>query len=82
MTQHEAEDWFSSMTEQGTKMAHTLAIITLWSIWKQRNAVIFQDLRISTQSLFSIIKDTSYRGLLWPGRSCPPLWVAPNFGSN
>jgi len=30
--QHEAEEWFYTMTEQESKMAHTLAILTLWSI--------------------------------------------------
>jgi hypothetical protein len=28
----DVEDWFWNITYQGSKMAHTLAILTLWSI--------------------------------------------------
>ena len=47
------EDWFYHMTDQGTKMAHTLTALTLWCIRKQRNAMIFRDFRITAQALFS-----------------------------
>lgn len=56
--QNDTEDWFYHMTNQGSKMAHTLAILTLWCLWKQRNAVIFRDSRRTEQTLFSEIKDT------------------------
>jgi hypothetical protein len=78
----DVEEWFLNMMDLGSKMAHTLAILTLWSIWKQRNDVICRDLRKSMQALFSEIKDTcstwSYAG----GKVLSPLWVVPNFGSN
>lgn len=52
------EDWFLLITERGNKRSHTLSILTLWSLWKQRNAVVFRMSRRSVQQLFSEIKDT------------------------
>lgn len=40
--QHDLEDWFMTMTDKGTKAAHSLSILALWQVWKQRNAVIFK----------------------------------------
>ena len=37
----DVEDWFLSLVEGGSKAGHTLAILTLWCIWKQRNAAGF-----------------------------------------
>jgi hypothetical protein len=31
------------MAEWGNKTAHTLAILTIWCLWKQRNAITFRD---------------------------------------
>jgi hypothetical protein len=46
-TTADVEEWFLKMIEQGNKTAHTLAILTLWCIWNQRNAAIFNN-KIST----------------------------------
>lgn len=56
------EDWFYILTGRGTKAAHTISIPTLWTIWKQRNAVFFRECRRAVQALISEIKDT---GLTW-----------------
>jgi len=58
LPEHDMEDWFCRLANQGTKRAHTLAILTLWCLWKQRNAVVFRDSKKSAQSLFTEIKDT------------------------
>jgi hypothetical protein len=39
----DVEDWFLQMIEKGSKKAHTLAILTLWCIWNQRNAAVFNN---------------------------------------
>lgn len=33
------EDWFSQLISGGGKLTHSLAILTIWTLWKQRNAV-------------------------------------------
>jgi hypothetical protein len=55
--QNDIEDWFLQMTESGTRAAHSLAILSLWQIWKQRNAVVFNGNRRSEQAVFIMIKD-------------------------
>jgi hypothetical protein len=54
-----------------SKRAHTLAILTLWCIWKQRNAVVFSDPRRPVQALFVEIQDTCTCGHLQEGRLLP-----------
>jgi hypothetical protein len=39
------EDWFSKLIGKGNKMAPAPAIMTTWSIWKQRNAITFKENR-------------------------------------
>ena len=51
------EDWFMTITDKGTKAAHSLSILTLWQVWKQRNAVILKGERKSEQAVFIEIKD-------------------------
>lgn len=46
-----------AMIEGGTKPAHSIAILTLWHIWKQRNATVFNGERISEQAVAIRIKD-------------------------
>jgi hypothetical protein len=36
-------DLLHELTNKGTKASHSLAILTLWHIWKQRNAVVFRE---------------------------------------
>jgi len=43
--QNNLEEWFMAMTEVGTKAAHSIAILSLWHIWKERNARVFNDSR-------------------------------------
>jgi hypothetical protein len=38
------EEWFMVMMEGGTRDAHSLAILTLWHIWKERNVRVFNDI--------------------------------------
>jgi hypothetical protein len=58
------EDWFSQLLERGDKLVHTLAILTCWSIWKQRNAVIFRENRRPAHMIFEEIKTTC---ITWSG---------------
>jgi hypothetical protein len=48
---------FSQTLTTGEKKAHTMAILTLWSIWNRRNAVVFSEDRKTTTSLVVEIKD-------------------------
>ena len=52
------EDWFSQLIGKGNKMAHSQAIMTTWSIWKQRNAITFRENRKGAPEVFEKIKDT------------------------
>jgi hypothetical protein len=52
------EEWFYRLTNACTKRAHTLVILTVWCIWKQRNVVVFTESRQSVQAIFTEIKDT------------------------
>lgn len=51
------EGWFLALTERGTKSAHSIAIATLWHLWKQRNAIVFNGERVSEQTMAMKIKD-------------------------
>lgn len=57
-TEHgDMEEWFMAMTEGGTREAHSLAILTLWHIWKERNARVFHESPSMEQAVFTRIKD-------------------------
>jgi hypothetical protein len=67
------EDWFIAMTAGGSEEAHSLAILTVWHIWKERNARVFNESSSGEQSVFTRIKDECYdwasagrRGLSFP----------------
>jgi hypothetical protein len=78
----DVEDWFLSMTERGSKMAHTLAILTLWCIWKHRNAAVFN---ASTSTVLQVVARIKDEASLWAsagGRFSPPLFVVTNVASN
>jgi len=51
------ENWFMAMTAGGTKEAYSLAILTIWLIWKERNARVFNESSSGEQSVFTRIKD-------------------------
>lgn len=76
------EDWFLVVTEGGTKMAHSLAILTLWILWNQRNAAVFNRAESNVELTLIRIKD---EGSVWAGAGCKalkPLFVVPMLGSN
>lgn len=45
------------MTAEGTKAAHTIAILSLWHIWKERNSRVFNGIRCAEQAVFTRIRD-------------------------
>lgn len=53
----EIVDWFLAMTKRGTKAAHSVAILTVWHIWKERNAIVFNRDRSSEHAVFAKIKE-------------------------
>ena len=78
----DVEDWFLKIIESGSKKAHTLAILTLWCIWSQRNAAVFNNKTSTAAQVFARIKDES---LLWDSAGAKvlrPLFVENNFVSN
>jgi hypothetical protein len=50
-------EWFMVMMEGGTRDAPSLAILTLWHIWKERNFRAFNDMPSLEQAIFTRIKD-------------------------
>jgi hypothetical protein len=62
-----------AMTVGGNKEAHSLAILTVWHIWKERNARVFNESSSGEQSVFTRTKDkcsdwasAGRRGLSFP----------------
>jgi hypothetical protein len=51
------EEWFIALTAGGTKEAHSVAILMLWHIWKERNARVFNMTRRTEQAVLTRIKD-------------------------
>jgi hypothetical protein len=51
------EDWFLVLTARGNKEAHSLAILTAWHIWKERNARVFNFRRSTELMVVTRIKD-------------------------
>ena len=45
------------MMEGGTRDAHSLAILTLWHIWKERNVRVFNDITSLEQAVFTRKRD-------------------------
>jgi hypothetical protein len=80
--QDDMEEWFIALTAGGTKEAHSVAILTLWHIWKERNARVFNIARSTEQAVLTRIKDelsdwaSARRGVLSSQR------IAPNNMSN
>lgn len=69
------EYWFSQVIGVGDKLTHTLAILTTWSIWKQRNAIIFREERRAVNAVFLEIKDTAMIWAMAGGKFLKPLTV-------
>jgi hypothetical protein len=51
------EEWFMAVTREGTKAAHSIAILTLRHIWKERNARVFNGTRCAEQTVLARIRD-------------------------
>jgi hypothetical protein len=78
----DVEDWFLKMIESRSRKAHTLAILTLWCIWSQWNAAIFNNKTSIAAQVFARIKDES---LVWAtagAKVLRPLFVGNNFVNN
>ena len=80
--QHMLEDWFLAMTDRGTKAAQSLAILTQWQIWKQRNAVVFNGNRKPEHAVFAEIKDECSTWIAAGKRVLSTLKIAQRFVSN
>ena len=76
------EDWFLYMTQAGGKLAHSLAILTLWCLWKRMNASVFQGTECTVEQTVAQIKDEASLWASTGGRALAPLFVASNVGSN
>jgi len=72
------EDWFSHLLQRKSRMAHTLAILIAWSIWKQRNDTVFREVRKTAPELFEDIMNTCFTWSNAGGKCLKPLTVARN----
>jgi hypothetical protein len=80
--QSELEGWFMAMIEGGTKAAHSIAILTLWHLWKERNAVVFNGERSPEQAVATRIKDECLNWAMAGGRSLSYLRIEHYYVSN
>jgi hypothetical protein len=69
------ETWLDHVVTTGSKVGHSLTILTLWTIWKQRNARIFRDNAKPEHALFVEIKDTCQLWSMAGGTFLKPLFV-------
>lgn len=74
--------WLVRPYDKPVQQDGTLAILALWCLWKQRNAVIFRDSRRTEQALFSEIKDTCSTWSLAGGKILRLLTVVQTSMSN
>jgi hypothetical protein len=64
-------DWLSELLQPTTPNApalHTLAILVLWTIWKERNQRVFRNGENSLASLFTVLRDDARTGF-WRAKS-------------
>ena len=76
------EEWFFAITSIGTKAAHSLAMLTTWHIWKERNAIVFQQNHSTVRALFAKIKDEYSNWASAGGRTFHFLRIGINSMSN
>jgi hypothetical protein len=69
------ETWLDHVVTTGSKVGHSLTILTLWTICKQRNARIFRDNAKPERVLFVEIKDTCQLWSMAEGTFLKPLFV-------
>jgi len=72
------EESFSQALGDGEKKGHTMLILTLWTIWNWRNAIIFRDRRTSVQAVFMEIQDMAQQWSLAGCVALKPLFVVHN----
>ena len=63
-------------------MAHTLAILTLWCIWRKRNAAVFTNSTCTARQVFTMIRDECSLWAHAGGRVLRPLIDANNVARN
>ena len=69
----DCEGWFMAVTREGTKAAHSLTTLSLWCIWKQRNAVVFRESRRTAHAVSMEVKDVCSLWSMAGGRFLRPL---------
>lgn len=76
------EEWFLAMTSDGTRAAHSLAVLIAWHIWKERNARVFNRNRNSEQTVFTRVWDECSNWASAGGRALSYLRIGPDLASN
>jgi len=69
-------------TGGGEELEHSLAILTLWCLWKWRNASVFQGTESTVEQTVAQIKDEAFLWASAGGRALATLFVVSNIGSN
>ena len=69
------EAWLCHVVMAGNKVGHSLTILTLWGIWKQRNARVFRENAKPEHALFAEIKDACQLWAMAGGTFLKPLFV-------
>lgn len=51
------EEWFIEVVKAGNKKGHTIAILTMWHVWKERNGRVFEQKSRNEQGVLVSIRD-------------------------
>ena len=70
------EAWLEQVVTTG--VGHSVTTLTLWSIWKQRNARVFRENAKPEHALFAEIKDACQLWAMAGGTFLKPLFVVQN----